>query len=82
MNGRRKTRVDFNAPRSLVERADSVVEILDISRTRLLIDALEDELEEQQPTRSFDGDSVTPTTTVASATIPLKPSLVVRKHSE
>jgi len=39
-----KTRVDFNAPKSLVERADSVVEILDISRTRLLIDALEDEL--------------------------------------
>ena len=41
-----KTRVDFNAPTSLVKRADSVVEILDISRTRLLIDALEDELEE------------------------------------
>lgn len=41
-----KTRVDFNAPKSLVERADSVVEILNISRTRLLIDALEDELEE------------------------------------
>ena len=40
-----RTRVDFNAPKSLVERADSVVEILDISRTRLLIDALEDELE-------------------------------------
>ena len=40
-----KTRVDFNAPKSLVERADSVIEILDISRTRLLIDALEDELE-------------------------------------
>ena len=40
-----KTRVDFNAPRSLVERADSVAEILDTSRTRLLIDALEDELE-------------------------------------
>jgi len=40
-----KTRVDFNAPKSLIERADSVVEILDISRTRLLIDALEDELE-------------------------------------
>ena len=39
-----KTRVDFNAPKSLVERADSVAEILDISRTRLLIDALEDEL--------------------------------------
>ena len=41
-----KTRVDFNAPKSLVRRADSVVEILDISRTRLLIDALEDELKE------------------------------------
>jgi len=41
-----KTRVDFNAPKSLIERADSVVKILDISRTRLLIDALEDELEE------------------------------------
>jgi hypothetical protein len=40
-----KTRVDFNAPKSLVERADSVAEILGISRTRLLIDALEDELE-------------------------------------
>ncbi|PSQ51285.1 hypothetical protein BRD20_11175 [Halobacteriales archaeon SW_8_65_20] len=40
-----RTRVDFNAPRSLVERADSVAEILDTSRTRLLIDALEDELE-------------------------------------
>ncbi|AQL44763.1 hypothetical protein BV210_18615 (plasmid) [Halorientalis sp. IM1011] len=41
-----KTRVDFNAPKSLVDRADSVVEILDISRTRLLIKALEDELED------------------------------------
>jgi hypothetical protein len=40
-----KTRVDFNAPTSLIERADSVVDILDISRTRLLIDALEDELD-------------------------------------
>jgi hypothetical protein len=41
-----KTRVDFNAPASLVERADRVVDVLDISRTRLLIEALEDELEE------------------------------------
>ena len=41
----KKTRVDFNAPQSLVERGDTVVEILDTSRTRLLIDALEDELE-------------------------------------
>jgi hypothetical protein len=48
-----KTRVDFNAPKSLVERADSVVEILDISRTRLLIDALEDELEELANDEAF-----------------------------
>jgi len=48
-----KTRVDFNAPKSLVERADSVVEILDISRTRLLIDALEDELEKLANNEEF-----------------------------
>ncbi|WP_049903840.1 hypothetical protein [Halococcus agarilyticus] len=41
-----KTRVDFNAPKSIVERADNVAELLDISRTRLLIDALQDELDE------------------------------------
>lgn len=41
-----KTRVDFNAPASIVERADNVAELLDISRTRLLIDALQDELDE------------------------------------
>lgn len=45
MMAEEKTRVDFNAPKSLVKRADSVVEVLDISRTRLLIDALEEELE-------------------------------------
>ena len=49
----KKTRVDFNAPKSLVERADSVVEILDISRTRLLIDALEDELNELAADEEF-----------------------------
>lgn len=48
-----KTRVDFNAPKSLVERADSVVEILDVTRTRLLIDALEDELEELANDKEF-----------------------------
>lgn len=48
-----KTRVDFNAPKSLVKRADSVVEILDISRTRLLIEALEDELEELATDEEF-----------------------------
>jgi hypothetical protein len=41
-----KTRVDFNAPASLIERVDGVVEVLDISRTCLLITALEDKLEE------------------------------------
>jgi len=41
-----KTHVEFNAPASLVERADSVVEVLDISRTHFLITALEDKLEE------------------------------------
>lgn len=48
-----KTRVDFNAPKSLVKRADRMVEILDISRTRLLIDALEDELEELANDKEF-----------------------------
>jgi len=48
-----KTRVDFNAPTSLIKRADSVVEVLDISRTRLLINALEDELEELANDEAF-----------------------------
>ncbi len=39
-----KTRVDFNAPASLVERADTVADILDVSRTQLLIDALREEI--------------------------------------
>jgi predicted transcriptional regulator len=41
-----KTRIDFNAPASLVERADTIADLLDVSRTRLLIDALRDELDE------------------------------------
>jgi len=41
-----KTRVDFNAPASIVERADDVAEVLDVSRTQLLIDALQDKLDE------------------------------------
>lgn len=41
----KKTRVDFNAPRSLVEQADAVADLLDISRTQLLIEALRDELD-------------------------------------
>lgn len=39
-----KTRVDFNAPASLVERADRVAELLGVSRTQLLVEALRDEL--------------------------------------
>lgn len=41
-----KTRVDFNAPVSLVERADTIADLLDVSRTQLLIDALRDEIDE------------------------------------
>jgi hypothetical protein len=41
-----KRRVDFNAPASLVERADSVSDLLDVSRTRLLVEALETKLED------------------------------------
>lgn len=48
-----KTRVDFNAPASLVERADSVADVLGVSRTRLLIEALEDELAELADDEQF-----------------------------
>lgn len=39
-------RVDFNAPETLIDRADVVTELLDRSRTSLLIDALRKELDE------------------------------------
>lgn len=39
-----KTRVDFNAPDSLVERADAIADLLNISRTQLIIDALSDKM--------------------------------------
>lgn len=42
-----KTRVDFNAPTSLVEEADAVADLLDISRTQLLTAALRDELDDR-----------------------------------
>lgn len=48
-----KTRVDFNAPESLVERADRIAELLDISRTQLLVDALRDELDELTTDEDF-----------------------------
>lgn len=41
-----RTRVDFNAPESLVEQADAVADLLDVSRTDLLIDALRDEIDD------------------------------------
>lgn len=40
-----KIRVDFNAPSSLVERADAIADLLNISRTQLLTEALRDELD-------------------------------------
>jgi predicted transcriptional regulator len=39
-----KKRVQFRAPRSLVDRADSLAEVLDTDRTDVLIDALRDYL--------------------------------------
>jgi hypothetical protein len=48
-----KTRVEFDAPMSLVERIDTVAEILDIPRTRLLIDALENKLDELANEETF-----------------------------
>lgn len=41
-----RTRVDFNAPETLVEQADAVADLLDVSRTDLLIDALRDEIDD------------------------------------
>ncbi|WP_198662100.1 hypothetical protein [Halorussus litoreus] len=41
-----KRRVNFNAPEPLVRQADIVTDLLDVSRTRLLVEALQDEIEE------------------------------------
>ena len=41
-----KKRVQFRAPQSLVDRADSLAEVLDTDRTDVLIDALRDYLRE------------------------------------
>lgn len=41
-----RTRIDFNAPSSLVERADALADLLETSRTRILIDALRNELDD------------------------------------
>ncbi|MFD1600515.1 hypothetical protein [Halobellus rarus] len=45
MTGER-TCVEFDAPNTRVKRVDSAVEILDTSRTRFLLNALKDKLEE------------------------------------
>ena len=41
-----KAQVEFDAPKPLVDRVDTVAEVLDIPRARLLIDALENKLDE------------------------------------
>jgi len=46
MGSTEKTRVDFNAPTPLVEQVDRIADLLDISRTQLLIDALRDEIDD------------------------------------
>jgi len=48
-----KTQVEFDAPKSLIERVDTVAEVLDIPRTRLLIDALENKLDEFATEETF-----------------------------
>jgi len=39
-------RVDFNAPEGLVEKTDVIAEVLDTTRTRILTDALRDEIDD------------------------------------
>lgn len=49
----KKPRVDFNAPASLVERADSVSDLLDVSRIRILVEALETKLDDVTDDETF-----------------------------
>ncbi|AXG08301.1 hypothetical protein DU500_17625 (plasmid) [Haloplanus rubicundus] len=48
-----KTQVEFDAPKPLVDRVDTVAEVLDIPRTRLLIDALENKLDDLANEETF-----------------------------
>lgn len=48
-----KTRVDFNAPSSLVKQADFIADLLNTSRTQLLIEALRDEIAELSADEDF-----------------------------
>lgn len=41
-----KKRVDFNAPEQLVEQADLIGDLLGVSRTQLIVEALRDEIGE------------------------------------
>jgi hypothetical protein len=52
-NDWRENRVEFDAPKSLVERVDNVAEVLDIPRTQLLIDAIENKLDELANEETF-----------------------------
>lgn len=53
MMAEEKTRVDFNAPASLVDQADTIADLLGVSRTQLLIDALRDEIDELATDEGF-----------------------------
>ena len=53
MGSKEKTRVDFNAPTPLVEQVDGIADLLDISRTQLLIDALRDEIDDLASDEGF-----------------------------
>ena len=48
-----KTRVDFNAPTSLVERADAIADLLGTSRTQLLVEALRAEIDNRVADEAF-----------------------------
>lgn len=48
-----KTRVDFNAPTSLVEQADTIADLRGVSRTQLLTEALQSEIDELTTDRQF-----------------------------
>ncbi len=48
-----KTRVDFNAPESLVREADVVSDLLDTSRTNLLVEGLRKQLSEVESDEGF-----------------------------
>jgi len=48
-----KKRVDFNADASVIERADSITEILNTTRTDFIIDAIENEIRKLRNDEEF-----------------------------